>query len=108
MSQPFVRHVSSEPAVNWSENLEELHEESSRTHFIDVWTRRAILARIGGLPEDPTIVDLGCSSGYLLEDIQGAIPDARLALFDGGHAFFLQDAAAWPAVTEFLAGAASA
>jgi len=78
MSRPYADHVGPEQAVNWSEDLEELHEESSRTHFIDVWTRRAILARIGGLPEDPTIVDLGCSSGYLLEDIQGAIPDARL------------------------------
>ncbi len=36
------------------------------------------------------------------------IPDAQLALFDGGHAFFLQDSAAWPAIMEFLAGAAAA
>ncbi len=35
------------------------------------------------------------------------IPDARLALFEGGHAFFLQDAAAWPAIEEFLGGGAA-
>ena len=46
MSRPFVSHVPPAFAVNWSEDLEELHEESSRTHFIDVWTRRAILARM--------------------------------------------------------------
>ena len=52
MSQPFVSYVPSQHAVNWSEDLEELHEESSRTHFIDVWTRRAILARWAACPRD--------------------------------------------------------
>jgi ubiquinone/menaquinone biosynthesis C-methylase UbiE len=78
MSQPFVSYVPSQHAVNWSEDLEELHEESSRTHFIDMWTRRAILARVGSLPEGPTVIDVGCSTGYLLEDLRSAIPDASL------------------------------
>jgi len=78
MSQPYVSHVTAEHAVNWSDDLEELHEESSRTHFIDVWTRRAMLARIGHLPASPTIIDVGCSTGYLLEDLRRAIPAARL------------------------------
>ncbi|MDX6730870.1 MAG: hypothetical protein QOC54_818, partial [Baekduia sp.] len=29
--------------VNWSDDLEALHEESSRDHFLDVWTRNALL-----------------------------------------------------------------
>ena len=66
MSQPFISHVAPEQAVNWSEDLETLHEESSRTHFIDVWTRRAMLVRVGPLPAAPTVIDVGCSSGYLL------------------------------------------
>jgi ubiquinone/menaquinone biosynthesis C-methylase UbiE len=78
VSQSFISHVAPEQAVNWSEDLEELHEESSRTHFIDVWTRRAILARVGPLPRRPTVIDLGCSTGYLLEDLRSAIPDVRL------------------------------
>jgi ubiquinone/menaquinone biosynthesis C-methylase UbiE len=78
MSQPFISHVPPEQAVNWSEDLEQLHEESSRTHFIDVWTRRAILARVGPLPRRPTVIDVGCSTGYLLEDLRRAIPDASL------------------------------
>ena len=82
MSQPFVSHVPSEYAVNWSEDLEELHEESSRTHFIDVWTRIAILARVGPLPQRPRIIDVGCSTGYLLEDLRRAIPDASLVGVD--------------------------
>lgn len=78
MTTPFVSHVSPEHTVNWSEDLEALHEQSSRTHFIDVWTRRAILARMGRLPAEPTVVDAGCSTGHLLKDLRRAIPDASL------------------------------
>jgi SAM-dependent methyltransferase len=65
-------------SVNWSDELESLHEESSRTHFMDVWTREAILARIGSLPDAPVIADLGCSTGYLLDDLRAAYADATL------------------------------
>ena len=37
-----------EHAVNWSEELEAAaRARAAATHFIDVWTRRAILARLG-------------------------------------------------------------
>jgi ubiquinone/menaquinone biosynthesis C-methylase UbiE len=66
--------------VNWSDALEELHEESSRDHFLDVWTRTSLLdgmRRYG--PADPQVVlDAGCSSGYLLEDLRQALPQATL------------------------------
>lgn len=66
--------------VNWSDELEELHEESSRDHFLDVWTRTSLLdgmKRFG--PEHPQVVlDAGCSSGYLLEDLRRELPDATL------------------------------
>jgi SAM-dependent methyltransferase len=74
----FLRYVERAPSVNWSEDLEGLHEESSREHFIDVWTRRAMLASVGPLPARATIADVGCSSGYLLEDLHRAHPDAIL------------------------------
>jgi 3-oxoadipate enol-lactonase len=38
------------------------------------------------------------------EFLAQAIPDARLEMFDGGHAFFMQDPAAFPAMLEFLRG----
>ncbi len=38
------------------------------------------------------------------EAIASRIPDAELRLYDGGHAFFAQDAAALPDVISFLAG----
>jgi SAM-dependent methyltransferase len=75
--EAFLRYVNGS-SVNWSEELEHLHEESSRDHFIDVWTRRAMLARLGVPAGRPVLVDLGCSTGYLLEDLQGAHPDATL------------------------------
>lgn len=77
MSEPFVSHVPQGYAANWSEDLEELHEESSRDHFIDRWTRQAMLERVGLLPDAPVIVDIGCSSGYLLEDLRARVPCSR-------------------------------
>jgi SAM-dependent methyltransferase len=60
----------------WSNDLEELHEESSRDHFIDVLTRDSL---VGALPDNPAVVaDLGCSTGYLLEDLRRQRPSAQL------------------------------
>jgi ubiquinone/menaquinone biosynthesis C-methylase UbiE len=79
VNEPFVTGIPPESvAVNWSDHLEELHEESSRTHFIDVWTRRAMLARLGQLPGRPTLLDVGCSSGYLLEELCDLFPTGSL------------------------------
>lgn len=80
--EPFVSYVDREPSVNWSDELEALHEEASRTHFIDRWTRQAILGRIRGVNPTATIVDVGCSTGYLLEDLHGAFPRAELVGID--------------------------
>jgi SAM-dependent methyltransferase len=74
---PFLRYVHP-GAVNWSEDLESLHEETSRDHFIDVWTRRAMLARLGPLASHVSIADIGCSSGYMLEDLRASHPHATL------------------------------
>jgi 3-oxoadipate enol-lactonase len=41
------------------------------------------------------------------EFLSQAIPGARLELFDGGHVFFLQDPAAFPAMLSFLRGESS-
>jgi SAM-dependent methyltransferase len=78
VSEAPTSGVSFARTVNWSDQLAELHEESTRTHFIDVWTRSAILARVGQLPAHPTVIDIGCSSGYLLEDLRQGVPGASL------------------------------
>lgn len=79
---PFLSYADSDPSVNWSDELEQLHEESSRTHFLDRWTRSAIIDRIGPVPSHPTIADIGCSTGFLLEDLHRAYPAAALAGVD--------------------------
>lgn len=81
-TDPFISYVDDDHSVNWSAELEELHEESSREHFIDVWTRRSMLAYLGPLPRNPVVVDLGCSTGYLLEDLRAKHPDALLIGID--------------------------
>ncbi len=37
------------------------------------------------------------------EAMAGRIPGAELAWFEGGHAFFIEDRSAWPAMADFLA-----
>lgn len=70
------------PGEYWSEELEELHEESSRTHFLDVWNRRAMIGQLGALPSAPALLDAGCSTGYLMEDLAEAYPAAELVGVD--------------------------
>ena len=81
-TDPFISYVDDDHSVNWSAELEQLHEESSREHFIDVWTRRSMLEYLGPLPPHPVVVDLGCSTGYLLEDLGAKHPDALLIGID--------------------------
>ncbi len=63
--------------------------------------------RLGQL-RAPTLVAAGRFDGIATpaasERLAEAIPGARLAVFDGGHGFLLQDPAAWPAIASFLAG----
>ena len=68
--------------VNWSEDLEEFHEESTRDHPIEVLTRRTMLSLLDALTPTSTIVEVGCSTGYLLEDLRAAYPSASLIGFD--------------------------
>jgi ubiquinone/menaquinone biosynthesis C-methylase UbiE len=78
---PFLSYTD-QVSLNWSDELELLHEEASRTHFLDVWTRGAIVRRLGPLAPEATIADLGCSTGYLLEDIRTQYPKATLIGID--------------------------
>ncbi len=73
--------------------------EARRHH--DTWDR------LGGL-RAPTLVAAGRHDGIAppanAEALAGRIPGAELAWFEGGHAFFVDDAAAWPAIVAFLQG----
>jgi 3-oxoadipate enol-lactonase len=54
----------------------------------------------------PTLVAAGRFDGIAplerCERLAAAIPDVRMAVFDGGHGFLVQDPAAWPAIARFL------
>jgi 3-oxoadipate enol-lactonase len=54
----------------------------------------------------PTLVAAGRYDGIAplanSEAIASRIPGARLEVFEGGHAFFFDDPAAWPAISAFL------
>jgi SAM-dependent methyltransferase len=78
---PFLSFVGDEAEVNWSDQLEELHEESSRSHFMDQWTRRSMLER-AAIGERDVVLDLGCSTGYLLEDLSRVHPGSTLLGID--------------------------
>jgi pimeloyl-ACP methyl ester carboxylesterase len=65
----------------------------------DVWNRLSAI-------ECPTLVAAGRYDGIAppsnSEAIASRIANARLRMFEGGHLFFLQDRAAFPAIIEFL------
>jgi SAM-dependent methyltransferase len=77
VGKAFLAYVD-RASVNWSEDLEDMHEESSREHFLDVWTRQAMLSQLRKPEQLEVLADIGCSTGYLLEDLRAAYPDATL------------------------------
>lgn len=73
--------------------------EARRHH--DTWDRLPAL-RV------PTLVAAGRHDGIAplanAEALAGRIPGAELQVFEGGHAFFLEDRSAWPAMLGFATG----
>lgn len=65
-------------ASGWSDDLTSFHEEqSSADHPIDLASRRRAVAQLRGrLPPRAAVLEVGCSSGYLLADLRAAFPDA--------------------------------
>lgn len=55
----------------------------------------------------PVMLAAGRYDGIALPETQarmaGRIPNAKLAFFEGGHMFMIQDRSAWPAMIDFLA-----
>jgi SAM-dependent methyltransferase len=76
---PYLDYLAGDDSFNWSEELEDLHENEGADHFLDTWTRQAVR---GGLELErlpaPVVVDVGCSSGVLLRELAGEHPTAVL------------------------------
>jgi 3-oxoadipate enol-lactonase len=70
-------------------------------------SRHDVLDRLGAIT-CPTLVACGRYDGIApvanAEAIAARIADAELRVYEGGHAFFVQDRAALPEILDFLAG----
>jgi SAM-dependent methyltransferase len=78
---PYLSYAEASGA-DWSGEPASLHAKHTRGHFIDVWTRDAILGRVVDVAAEAVLVDVGCSSGYLLADLRTAHPEAVLIGID--------------------------
>jgi SAM-dependent methyltransferase len=64
----------------WTNDLTAFHEDAAgRYHYIDVASRSHALSQLKRIrASDPTIIDIGCSSGFLLREIRRQFPEAVL------------------------------
>lgn len=64
----------------WDEIIDNDVEESSRTHFMDVYNRAialdAIRPELSG--KRASYIDVGCASGYLIEEVKNKYPKADI------------------------------
>jgi ubiquinone/menaquinone biosynthesis C-methylase UbiE len=69
---------------HWSDDLTSLHEvEAGRNHPIDLASRRLAVSSMARLRVNtPIILDVGCSTGFVLEDLKQKLPSARLISAD--------------------------
>lgn len=71
----------SENFEGWSDDLTQLHEEAAgENHPIDVASRQHAVAEVAFSVGDgkKIIMDIGCSSGFLLKDLTRALPNSSL------------------------------
>ncbi len=75
---PFLSYLSE--SSGWSDDLTGFHEQiAGQHHPIDVASRRnAVGQLVRRLPPGATLLEVGCSSGFLLEDLRAAMPGATL------------------------------
>lgn len=65
---------------HWSDELTSLHEaEAGHDHPIDLASRRLAVASMRQIQvKAPVLLDVGCSSGFVLVDLQTKLPHAKL------------------------------
>lgn len=64
----------------WTDELTEFHEDTAgANHFIDRASRRQALEQLGRVAVDsPIILDIGCSSGFMLRFVKERLPRALI------------------------------
>lgn len=88
----------------WTDDLTDLQENLfGDQFFIDRASRRYAVGQLQKYKKDPlTILEIGCSSGYLLSDIRRALPGAVLMGADVVKAPLLKLANSMPGIPLFL------
>src|SRR5438045_590042 len=82
VDQTVQRVLSYEVGVSgWTDELTERHEGiDDETHYINVASRTHALSRLErhlDCPE-PVIIDVGCSSGFMVKDLRRRLPSATV------------------------------
>ena len=82
--EPYISYLGAPSPEGWSSELEALHADATADHFIDVWTREAVLAALrAGCTSPPLdVLDLGCSSGLMTAEIAAEWPTADIVGLD--------------------------
>ncbi|MBV9489332.1 MAG: class I SAM-dependent methyltransferase, partial [Verrucomicrobia bacterium] len=74
---PYLVYSEAESA--WSDELTDFHEENATTsHPVDVASRKLAIESMRLLGESPIILDVGCSSGFLIQELRAQMPKAQL------------------------------
>lgn len=69
--------------INWDSALESLHADSTETHFMDVLTRSAVFDAVRrSATRVDRVLEIGCSSGFMLQELRRQWPGAQLAGLD--------------------------
>jgi ubiquinone/menaquinone biosynthesis C-methylase UbiE len=80
-SRQFKILTFGETGSGWSPALTEMHEkEAHSSHPIDLASRAMAIdsMRLLNLKQRPIILDVGCSSGFLVEDLSRALPESNV------------------------------
>jgi ubiquinone/menaquinone biosynthesis C-methylase UbiE len=80
-SRQFKILTFGETGSGWSPTLTEMHEKEARSsHPIDLASRAMAIdsMRLLKVGPRPNILDVGCSSGFLVEDLSRALPESNV------------------------------
>ena len=89
---PFYSFCQPNSESGWSDRMAEQLAEPSKNHFIDRYNRKIALDGIGNklVDENCCYLDMGCSSGYMLEDVLRSFPKVNAIGADYFSAGLLQ------------------
>jgi 2-polyprenyl-3-methyl-5-hydroxy-6-metoxy-1,4-benzoquinol methylase len=104
VKQPFYDFCQKTPESGWSDELVFILEESTRNHPLDIYNRKIVLDGIKvklSEKKGANLIDLGCSSGYLLEEVYNNFPETNIFGADYFVPGLLQCHRHWPQIPLF-------